>query len=388
MLTASEAGKEPDESIVISELQKSGELERIGGGADYVFELRQNSIRRSSVHHHCEAVKEAAKKRSLGHLCKAVAARTVDAQTSLEDCMEGLNDSMLSLTAETFGAQVQTPKQLTVSLLDEILVSKNGEGALGLPTGLQELDDATTGIREGEFWVIGALPGRGKTSLALQTAATNARNGVPVGIFSLEMTAKQCLKRLWANEASNAVGSRLTASKLRDPKWLSGEAWAALHACAERVADWPIYIDDSSSLKVSELTARARLMIKRHGVKLILVDYLRLVDAPQKELRERVGYVADSLRRLAKETKVPVVALSQLRRPQDINSRPTMLDLKESGDCESASHVVALLYTPMDNGRPTGEDEVIIGKNREGEMGPIAVTYDRDHLIFVPREVR
>ena len=138
-----------------------------------------------------------------------------------------------------------------------------------------------------------------------------------------------------------------------------------------------------------ELLASARLFIRRHGVKLIVVDYLRLVDAPGRDLRERVGNVADALRQLAKTERIGVVLLSQLRRPEGgINARPTMLDLKESGDIEAHSHVVLLPYLPVaDDGKPIPEEQLlIIGKNRNGGVGSLPVYFDENRLQFMERE--
>jgi replicative DNA helicase len=157
---------------------------------------------------------------------------------------------------------------------------------------------------------------------------------------------------------------------------------------AGAIAECPIYVDDRPSLKIQELLASARLYIRRHGVKLIVVDYLRLVDAPGRELRDRVGYVANALRQLAKSERIGVVLLSQLRRPEGgINARPTMLDLKESGDIEAHSHVVLLPYLPVgDDGRPVPEDELlIIGKNRNGGVGSLPVYFDERRLQFFDR---
>jgi replicative DNA helicase len=157
---------------------------------------------------------------------------------------------------------------------------------------------------------------------------------------------------------------------------------------AAAVAECPIYVDDRPSLKIQELLASARLFIRRHGIKLILVDYLRLVDAPGRELRDRVGYVANSLRQLAKSERVGVVLLSQLRRPEGgINARPSMLDLKESGDIEAHSHVVLLPYLPVtEDGRPIpNEQMLVIGKNRNGGVGSLPVYFDEKRLQFFDR---
>jgi replicative DNA helicase len=189
---------------------------------------------------------------------------------------------------------------------------------------------------------------RGKTALGAQIAVTSARRGTGSAIFSLEMSRDELGARVLSNE------SRVPASRIRNPRWLRKEDWGALINLVSNLEECPFFVDDAPSLTIQALTARARLYIRRHAVKLIVVDYLRLVQAPGRDLRERLGNATDALRQLAKSEKVAVIALSQLRRPESINSRPSMLDLKESGDIEAHAHVVLLIYTPVESDSPTG----------------------------------
>ena len=185
-----------------------------------------------------------------------------------------------------------------------------------------------------------------------------------------------------------AARSGFSAAQVRNPQVIRKERWTELGESAAEIAQLPILIDDRPSLKIHELLATARLYIRRNRVKLIIVDYLRLVDAPGRDLRERVGHVADSLRALAKSECVGVVLLSQLKRPEGgINCRPTMLDLKESGDIEAHSHVVLLPYLPIaDDGKPVPEEQLlIIGKNRNGGIGSLPVYFDEKRLQFCER---
>jgi replicative DNA helicase len=181
----------------------------------------------------------------------------------------------------------------------------------------------------------------------------------------------------------------VSAQKIRNPQFISKDDWSSLARGAAEIADWPVWFDDSGTITIPEMLARARLFISRMKAKLIVVDYLQLVRADAKEIRERVGKVADALRQLAKAERIPVVLLSQLRRPQNVNDAPTMIDLKESGDIEAHAHVVLLLHTPTgQDGRPTGEDTIIIGKNRNGVRGPLPVMFDQRKLRFYPRVTR
>jgi len=256
------------------------------------------------------------------------------------------------------------------------------EGLIGLPTGISELDQATTGVRPGELWVIGAMSGRGKTALGAQIALANGSKGNPVVFFSLEMTRDELGDRFLCNE------STVSAARIRNPSFIDNDEWRELAECAGRLAEWPLFIDDSPSLTIQALLARARLCIRRFGCRLVIVDYLRLIKAPGRELREQVGNATDALRQLAKSEQVGVVALSQLARPRDrnINARPTMLGLKESGDIEAHAHVILLIHMPAKKGEPSGDDQIIIGKNRHGPMGAIDVTSSKERLKFLPRE--
>ena len=155
---------------------------------------------------------------------------------------------------------------------------------------------------------------------------------------------------------------------------------------AGRIAEWPIWIDDNGSLTISEIIARAKLFIARNKAKLIIVDYLQLVRATMTDIRERVGHVADRLRILAKSEQVPVVLLSQLRRPERLNDEPTLIDLKESGDIEAHAHIVLLIHSPVGpDMRPTGEQKIIFAKNRNGLRGQEMVTLNEFRLLFYSR---
>jgi replicative DNA helicase len=276
-------------------------------------------------------------------------------------------------------------KEIMPQVLREIEVQAANQGLVGMPTGIHLLDVATGGIRPGELWTIGALPGKGKTALGVQILLANGKERTPVCAFSLEMHGLEIGKRFLA------ATSAFPAAQIRNPQVIRKDRWPELMEAAAEIAQLPIFVDDRSSLKIQELLASARLYIRRHGVKLIVVDYLRLVDAPGRDLRERVGLIADSLRTLAKTERVGVVLLSQLKRPEGgINCRPTMLDLKESGDIEAHSHVVLLPYLPVaDDGKPVPEDQLlIIGKNRNGGVGSLPVYFDEKRLQFLARSER
>lgn len=229
-------------------------------------------------------------------------------------------------------------------------------------------------------WVIGARPSRGKTVLGVQIVAANALLGIPVLAFSFEMTRRQFVRRMIPNH------SEIPAFKVRDPRYMSATEMDDAQACGRRLEKLPIWVVDPDGMKSSELTSAAKFHIHRHGVKLIVVDYLQIIRGPERELRERVAACSNALRSIPKSENVPVVALSQLRRLEDENTRPSLADLKESGDIEAHAHAVLLLYRPRnDEGRWTGNDEVIIAKQREGLVGSEKVTLNESRLAFLDR---
>jgi replicative DNA helicase len=338
---------------------------------------------RRDVSWHVEEIIDKAKRRAFVAACQKAMSAAQDGSEKTDDCLGYMSDELLQIQSESAGSPVVKMNDLMPNVLVTLRTRTEREGLIGLTTGIPDLDDVTTGIRPGELWIVGALPGRGKTALGAQIALANTRDHIPAGFFSLEMGREELGCRFLANETT--VG----ATKIRNPRLLNTVHWNDLSDCVYKLSDWPLFIDDSSSLQINQLVARARLYIRRFGCKLIVVDYLRLVNGPGPTLRERMGNVADALRRLAKDEKVGVVALSQLSRPQDkdINSRPTMLDLKESGDLEAHAHVVLLIFTPMEKSAPTGEDEIIIGKNRHGSIGSVDVVLHPGQLKFQARAI-
>ena len=180
----------------------------------------------------------------------------------------------------------------------------------------------------------------------------------------------------------------MPAKQIRDPRTMSNAEFNELLERGAEIAKWPLFVDDPEELTAQELVARARLHIRRFGVKLIVVDYLQLIDAPGKETRDKVTAASNALRKIPKAEGVPVVALSQLARPRDRNEngRPSMVDLKESGSIEAHAHVVLLLYRPKnEHGEWSGEDEIIVAKQREGLVGWEPVWLHNQRLQFVER---
>jgi replicative DNA helicase len=376
------SGKPVDVLTLTDALVAGQQLETVGGVAYVGSLIDGNAV--TNVEHYAQIILDKSRRRQAAAAGTALVSATEDVTVSTDDCLKNIQNCLLELEASADRTAARHVKEFMPEVLRELETQAQNQGLVGMPTGIPSLDLATGGIRRGELWTIGALPGKGKTALGVQVVLANGASGTPTYAFSLEMQDVEIGKRFLA------ARSTVPAFQIRNPQMIKQDRWRdLLHAAAE-IADCPIYIDARPSLKIHELLASARLYVRRFKVQMIVVDYLRLVDAPGRDLRERVGHVANALRQLAKSENIAVVLLSQLKRPEGgINSRPSMLDLKESGDIEAHSHVVLLPYLPVsDDGSPVPEEQLlIIGKNRNGSVGSLPVYFDDRRLQFFDRNV-
>jgi replicative DNA helicase len=354
------------------------------GDVGYVSNLIEGVPDRPSVKSYVRIVKEQAAKRKLISACTSVTASLSEEMRSGE-AMEYLTDQMLQIQTGSDDA----PALRTIEFSEEtyaqwLAVAEGNSDLVGLPTGLNSIDLSTTGIRKQQLWVIAGRTGDGKTNLALQMAAANCREGTPVGLFSIEMPKESILHRLWAGEAG------VDFNHVHFPRRLSPEIRMKIERAMVEVGKWPLHIVEESGIPLAKLIAKSRLMIRRHGVKLLIVDYLQMVTVVGRDDRERVSKVSKALQCLAKDTGVPVVSLSQLTRPKDgnENNRPTKFNLKESGSLENDADVVILIYRPVDDHKmKTHEDEIIIDKQRSG-LPSIEQVRFMPWLRFAERQTR
>jgi replicative DNA helicase len=378
MLELMQTGKPIDTAHVSAKLQERG---MTAIQADELIErLMDGAPIRAQIRNYCGLVRQSSRKRRLMAMAEAALTRARD-NVNTAQIIEALQSELWALQSDRPESGPVAARDVVPGFLDHLTARRNRSTELaGLSTGIPELDDFTTGLRPGETWIAGALPGRGKTAFGTQVAVDAANHGVPVLFFSLEMTTEELLCRI--------LGNRFGVWQMRTLN-VSDKTFVEICEHAAGLGTLPLYVDDSSALSATELSARARTAVRERGIKLIVVDYLQLLQGPEREIRERVGNAANTLRQLAKDTGVPVLALSQLRRPPNLNDRPNMTHLKESGDIECHAHTVLLLYSPLkvDTARPTGEDEIIIGKQRNGPLGTLPVVFDTRTLVFKPRIV-
>jgi replicative DNA helicase len=344
-------------------------------------ELIDGVPERPSIAEYVNIVCDSAKRRHLALSCEGVIAKSQDSTEETNAILDAHEDVILRLRAAGTAKKAVHVREVIPTVLNEISAQRSHPGRLiGMSTGIDSIDYTTTGIRPGEYWVIGAAPSRGKTVLACQFIAVNAREAVPCIAFSYEMTKEQFVKRMLP------AYSGIPAQRVRDFRYGTEEQERQLGEAAAEIAGWPFWVCDPEGMSVQELVAVAKLHIRRHGVKLAIVDYLQIIDGPG-DVRTRVGAVSNALRALAKTEKIAVVALSQLRRPATEDERPTMFHLKETGDIEAHANTIVLIYRPKGEQMEwSGLDEIIIAKQREGLVGSENVVLDPKSLWFRPRE--
>jgi replicative DNA helicase len=378
-----------DVTTVTEELRRMGQLEAVGG-AYYLTELTMKVTSAAHVERHAYIVLE---KAILRRLIGASSEITQRSYSPAEDPLELLDEAEQKI----FSIAEQRLKRSSLSISKavtetfEMLEKIHGQrgGVIGVPSGLRELDNVTGGFQASDLVIIAGRPSQGKTALALAIARNAAvEHSVPIGIFSLEMANQQLVLRLLAAEA------RVDAHKLRTGR-LREEEWPKLSTKCHRLAESKIFIDDTPALGILELRAKARRLKAEHNIGMVIVDYLQLMQGPRDaENREKeISMISRSLKALAKELGIPVVAMSQLSRAVEARSgrRPVLSDLRESGAIEQDADVVIFVHRPEVYGERYLEDghtpaaglaEIIIGKQRNGPTGQFYLTFLKEYALF------
>lgn len=366
--------KPVDMITMCEELMRSGELGLVGD-VPYISGLLDGVPDRPSISHYIDILQEKTMRRDVVYLANSSAASAMDPSDPVKWTVSGMQQSLLRIQGNITREGLFI-KEFSADVLDKVQEHMySTRDVIGLPFGITELDNVTTGMRDGEFIPLAGWPGSGKTAFAVDVMRKNAKQGTPIAFFSIEMRKEEILHRLWCQE------SEISYAALRNPKNLAKQEFRELEEkWRPQVDQYPIKIDDEVR-DINDIIPRAHLYIQRYGVKLIVVDFLQIVQAPGDKEYERVSYAADALTALGKDTKVPVLCLSQLSRPDDkknaANVIPTMAMLRNSGKIEQNAHLVLFTYHPEDeNGDPTGEDLIVLGKQRAGVKGRVKVYFD------------
>jgi replicative DNA helicase len=377
--------QQPIDLVTLTEdLHRLGELEAAGGAA-YLAQLIDGVPRISNVEHYARIVKEKAVLRSLIHTANAIQHRAFDADDEADAILDRAETDIFQLAEERIRAGLIGVKDLVRENFERLeKIFSEGRRITGLATGYSRLDNETAGLQPSELIILAARPSMGKTSLALNIAENVAlRQGGAVAIFSLEMSKESLLLRLLASEA------RVDAHKFRTGH-MSKEDWRRITESLSKMAEAPLWIDDSAAGTVMEMGAKARRLKREKGLALVIVDYLQLVAARGRfgNRNEEVSSISRSLKGLAKELKVPVLVLSQLTRaPEREERKPQLADLRESGAIEQDADVVLFIYRPNfyktdmpDEDR--AKADVIIAKQRNGPTGAVNFVFLSKHTRF------
>jgi replicative DNA helicase len=382
--------QQPVDVITVGEdLRRSGKLDSIGGMM-YLTELTGEVVSPAHIEYHCRIVLEKAIKRQLIEINTELITECYIETSDAFEMIDKAEEEIFSLSEKHIKQSFDEIRVIVKPLLDKVYkITQEHSGVTGVPSGYDLLDNKTGGWQPTDLIVLAARPSMGKTALALSMARNAAiDHGLPVGVFSLEMSSEQLALRLLCAEA------RVNMQLVRTGR-IREEDFNKLARYVGKLERASILIDDTPGISVLELRAKARRMVHEHGVKLIIVDYLQLMSAPLvRESREReIASISRSLKGLAKDLNIPVIALSQLNRSVETRAggKPMLADLRESGAIEQDADVVLFIHRNKDGDAPPeelGRASVIIAKQRNGEVGEVDLSWIAEYARFENLETR
>lgn len=382
-------GKSVDIHIIGEDLKRQNKLEQLGG-VGFLLELSQGSSSSINIADYIKIIKDKSTLRKAISLCQELHKEFSSNPEDIEELLDNAQNSFFKLnqSSSDCGKTIQEIS-FEIGLIQNFkdnneFFKKNGprENCLtGLDTGLTDLDKAIDGLQNSNLIILAARPSMGKTALALNISSWIAKNNRAVGFFSLEMKADQLIHRMVCS------ASRVKSEKIKTAHVNDSEYDQILTAMTE-VNKYPIVIDDTGSLKINEIRARARRMKSKFDIKLLVIDYIGLISGSSRaeNRQNEISDISRKLKTLAKELNIPILCLAQLSRKVEERAghRPLMSDLRESGQIEADADIVMLLlrreyYDPTDK---PGQAELIIGKNRHGPTTTINLNYTEDFALF------
>ncbi len=390
-----EKGIQVDILTLTEELKRRDKLEFVGG-AEYLADLISIVPTAENVEHYCKIVQERFFKRELLFAAGKILIDCFDENVDALEEIDIAERLVFQVAEKRFARNFLPISRLVNEAVETIskFVESGTRGLTGVPSGFIDLDRYLGGFQKSDLIIIAARPSVGKTAFALSIARNVAvEYNIPVAFFSLEMSAQQLTLRLISSHTG------FNSHKIRTGN-INREDLKSIVSRVDKLFKAPIFIDDTPNINLLELRAKARRLKTEHKVGLIFVDYLQLIDPPKAESREReISIISRTLKQIAKELDLPIVALSQLNRVVETrkDKRPQLSDLRESGSIEQDADVVLFIYRPEiydikvwpDTKEPTeGTAEIIIGKQRNGPTGSFKVVYLKDTLRFDNAEMR
>ena len=381
-----------DMLTVVEQLRKRGELDAVGGPF-YIAQLSGKVVSTAHLEYHSRIIAQKFLARELISFTSNVATKAFDETYDVDDLMQEAEGQLFEISQRNLKKDVtQINPIIKEAIFLMEIAAQRADGLSGLQTGFKALDKITAGWQNSDLIIIAARPAMGKTAFVLSMAKNMAVNfNIPVAVFSLEMSNVQLVNRLIIN-VSQISGSKIKTGKLESYEW------EQLNIKLNELFDAPIYIDDTPSLSVFELRTKARRLVREHHVKCIIIDYLQLMNASGMSFGSReqeVSTISRSLKGLAKELNIPIIALSQLNRGVESRSgsegkRPQLSDLRESGAIEQDADVVCFIHRPEyyklfvdEKGNDmTGKAEIIISKHRNGATGDVLLSFKSEYARF------
>lgn len=371
---------------VSSQLKKDSKLD-IAGGDFYLISLTQKVSSSAHIEFHARIILQKFIQRSLINISTEIIEDSYDETKDVFDLLDNAEARLYEITQGNIKKSSETSQELVRQAKKKIEEISNKDGISGIPSGFDKLDKLTSGWQESDLIIIASRPGMGKTALTLSMARNMAVNqNIPVAFFSLEMSSIQLITRLISSETG------LSSQKLRTGR-LEKHEWEQLNVKVKALEKAPLFIDDTPSLSIFDLRAKSRRLSSKHGIKLIIVDYLQLMTTGggmkgSGNREQEISTISRNLKALAKELSIPVIALSQLSRAVETrggSKRPLLSDLRESGAIEQDADIVAFIYRPEyykidewddEERTPTqGQAEFIVAKHRNGGLDSIRMKF-------------
>lgn len=385
--------RQPIDVLSLTTYLKEQDTLKNVGGSSYLADLTNRVSSASHVQHYASIVKQ---KKVLRDLVKASAEITEHVfrakGTEVEDLLDDVEQKILSISQKSMPQNFVALKDDLTTAYERIAkLHEGGDKLRGIPTGFPELDQTLSGLQKSELVILGARPSVGKTSLALDVARNAAKAGYNVGVFSLEMSREQLQDRIIAAESQVPLWNILTGRISND------QEFNMIQGALDRLSDSKIYIDDSPTLTVLQMRSMARRLQVEHGLDLLVIDYLQLIKprTSSDNMVNMITEVSRGLKALARELKVPVLALSQLSRglEQRDHKVPRLSDLRDSGSIEQDADVVMFIYRDERNPNDTSgpQDNIVhlrIAKHRNGPLKDLDFFFDNEHATFKALEKR
>jgi replicative DNA helicase len=388
MIALSERGDAIDLVTLKDELQRSSELEEVGGPA-YIASLADGVPRSANVEHYARIVKEKATLRNLIHSANRILSTAYEAEQDADLILDDAEKAIFEIAEDRIREGFVPLRDLVQSSFATIEKLQQHKGMVtGVPTGFVDLDEMTSGLQPSDLVLVAARPSMGKTSFVLNIAQhVGIQTDMTVGFFSLEMSKEQLFMRMLTSEA------RIDAHRFRSG-YLSEKDYGRLSHALGTLAEARVFIDDTASIGVLEMRAKARRLQAEHGLHLLIIDYIQLMQGRGRfeSRQQELASISRSLKGLAKELHVPIVALSQLSRAPETRAehRPQLSDLRESGALEQDADVVMFIFREdqyrdaegQANQEAEGVAEIIVGKQRNGPTGVAKLAFIKEHTRF------